>query len=86
MKDLKLLLCFVIRFTGQEENMEREDIKMLVEKWWDIYNDESLDYKNFHVHCGQKEDVHKKQQTLPQFFTELSEADVLQCGKAPSAA
>ena len=29
-----------------EENMEREDIKMLVKKWWDIYNDESLDYGN----------------------------------------
>lgn len=33
------------RYTGEEENMEREDIKMLVKKWWDIYNDESLDYK-----------------------------------------
>ena len=27
--------------------MEREDIKMLVKKWWDIYEDPSLDYKNF---------------------------------------
>lgn len=26
--------------------MEREDIKMLVKKWWDIYEDETLDYKN----------------------------------------
>ncbi|CBI39635.3 hypothetical protein VitviT2T_020803 [Vitis vinifera] len=34
------------KYTGQEENMEREDIKMLVKKWWDIYNDESLDYGN----------------------------------------
>ena len=25
--------------------MEREDIKMLVKKWWDIYNDDNLDYK-----------------------------------------
>ena len=25
--------------------MERDDIKMLVAKWWDIYNDESLDFK-----------------------------------------
>lgn len=25
--------------------MDREDIKMLVKKWWDVYNDESLDYK-----------------------------------------
>ena len=33
------------RYTGEEANMDREDIKMLVKKWWDIYNDESLDYK-----------------------------------------
>ncbi|CAN6169297.1 unnamed protein product [Urochloa humidicola] len=33
------------RYTGEEPNMDREDIKMLVAKWWDIFNDESLDYK-----------------------------------------
>ncbi|KAF8408255.1 hypothetical protein HHK36_007403 [Tetracentron sinense] len=33
------------RYTGKEFNMDREDIKMLVAKWWDIYNDESLDFK-----------------------------------------
>ncbi|RRT68200.1 hypothetical protein B296_00011073 [Ensete ventricosum] len=33
------------RFTGKEANMDREDIKMLVAKWWDIYNDDSLDFK-----------------------------------------
>ncbi|GFY88281.1 galactinol synthase 4 [Actinidia rufa] len=33
------------RYTGKEVNMEREDIKVLVAKWWDIYNDESLDLK-----------------------------------------
>jgi inositol 3-alpha-galactosyltransferase len=26
--------------------MDREDIKMFVSKWWDIYNDESLDLKD----------------------------------------
>ena len=26
--------------------MEREDTQMLVRKWWDIYNDKSLDYIN----------------------------------------
>ena len=25
--------------------MDREDIKVLVAKWWEIYNDESLDFK-----------------------------------------
>lgn len=29
--------------------MEREDIKMLVKKWWDIYEDESLDYNPLNV-------------------------------------
>ncbi|KAL8116803.1 hypothetical protein AgCh_023097 [Apium graveolens] len=33
------------RYTGKEANMDREDIKMLVSKCWDIYNDESLDFK-----------------------------------------
>lgn len=33
------------RYTGEEVNMDREDIKMLVDKWWEIYNDETLDYK-----------------------------------------
>ncbi|GMH01599.1 hypothetical protein Nepgr_003438 [Nepenthes gracilis] len=33
------------RYTGKEANMDREDIKMLVKKWWDIYDDESLDFK-----------------------------------------
>ncbi|KAK4765200.1 hypothetical protein SAY86_026290 [Trapa natans] len=33
------------RYTGVETNMDREDIKLLVKKWWDIYDDESLDFK-----------------------------------------
>ena len=32
------------RYTGKEVNMDREDIQMLVAKWWDIYNDESLNF------------------------------------------
>ncbi|PIN08100.1 Glycosyl transferase, family 8 - glycogenin [Handroanthus impetiginosus] len=32
------------RFTGKEENMDRADIKTLVRKWWDIYNEEALDF------------------------------------------
>lgn len=34
------------RYTGEEENMQREDIKMLVKKWCEIYEDETLDYEN----------------------------------------
>jgi inositol 3-alpha-galactosyltransferase len=32
------------RYTGKEPNMEREDVRALVAKWWDIFDDESLDY------------------------------------------
>eukprot|EP00249_Psilotum_nudum_P014703 c24958_g1_i1 orf=694-1758(+) len=32
------------RYTGEEINMDRDDIKMLVRRWWDIYNDKTLDY------------------------------------------
>ncbi|KAI4310919.1 hypothetical protein MLD38_035864 [Melastoma candidum] len=32
------------RYTGKEENMDREDIKELVKKWREIYEDETLDY------------------------------------------
>ncbi|KAL8218314.1 hypothetical protein R6Q57_021687 [Mikania cordata] len=32
------------RFTRKDKNMDREDVKMLLDKWWDIYNDESLDF------------------------------------------
>ncbi|KAG6573737.1 galactinol synthase 1-like [Cucurbita moschata] len=34
------------RYTGKEANMDRDDIKKLVAKWWDIYNDTSLDLKS----------------------------------------
>jgi inositol 3-alpha-galactosyltransferase len=33
------------KYTGKEANMGRGDIKMLVRKWWDVYNDETLDFK-----------------------------------------
>lgn len=68
------------RFTGKEENMEREDIKMLVKKWWDVYDDESLDYKN--IQSNGDGDVRKE--TL---VAALSEATgVIHYTTAPSAA
>ncbi|KAF7154721.1 hypothetical protein RHSIM_Rhsim01G0130000 [Rhododendron simsii] len=33
------------RYNGKGKYMDREDIRMPVNKWWDIYNDESLNYK-----------------------------------------
>ncbi|KAB2621664.1 galactinol synthase 2 [Pyrus ussuriensis x Pyrus communis] len=66
------------RYTGKEENMEREDIKMLVKKWWDIYDDESLDYKNTVV--STEADVQPFKEAA------LSEAGVPDFATAPSAA
>lgn len=56
--------------------MEREDIRMLVKKWWDIYDDESLDYKNFASNFI----------AHPLIFKALSEAGVVDQNDAPSAA
>uniref|UniRef100_J3MPB4 Hexosyltransferase n=2 Tax=Oryza brachyantha TaxID=4533 RepID=J3MPB4_ORYBR len=64
------------RFTGKEENMEREDIKMLVNKWWDIYNDESLDYKE----VVEEEDAGQPMRAA------LAEAGAVKYFPAPSAA
>ncbi|GAB2230622.1 hypothetical protein Droror1_Dr00014901 [Drosera rotundifolia] len=33
------------RYTRKEQNMDRDDIKMLIKKWREIYHDSSLDYK-----------------------------------------
>uniref|UniRef100_A0A2N9HS32 Hexosyltransferase n=1 Tax=Fagus sylvatica TaxID=28930 RepID=A0A2N9HS32_FAGSY len=63
------------RYTGKEENMQREDIKMLVKKWWDIYEDESLDLKNVTA-------VSKAQPVIQA----LQEADVVDDIEASSAA
>ncbi|GKV01451.1 hypothetical protein SLEP1_g14002 [Rubroshorea leprosula] len=59
------------RFTGIEQNMDREDIKMLVNKWWDIYIDESLDYNNY-VASGEDEVVSRQP-----FLAVLSEAGIV---------
>ncbi|KAJ0112729.1 hypothetical protein Patl1_00833 [Pistacia atlantica] len=70
------------RYTGKEENMQREDIKMLVQKWWDIYNDESLDYKKPIAGVdGETEPVN-----LQPFIDALSNAGAVQLVTAPSAA
>ncbi|EXB55994.1 hypothetical protein L484_018780 [Morus notabilis] len=72
------------RYTGKEENMEREDIKMLVKKWWDIYNDESLDYKKS-VGVGATQNDAEPVNMQP-FLAALSEAGAVKYVTAPSAA
>ncbi|CAI0459566.1 unnamed protein product [Linum tenue] len=72
------------RYTGKEENMEREDIKMLVKKWWEIYEDESLDYGNW---VGSEAAVVDPEAVNVQpFLAALSEAGVVHYVTAPSAA
>ncbi|VFQ60611.1 unnamed protein product [Cuscuta campestris] len=34
------------RYTGKEDQMGRDEIKVLVNMWWDIYNEPSLDYNS----------------------------------------
>lgn len=63
------------RFTGKEQNMDREDIKILVKKWWDIYEDETLDYNNNNNHVK-----------VERFTAALMEAGGVNFVPAPSAA
>ncbi|KAL5700749.1 inositol 3-alpha-galactosyltransferase [Ranunculus cassubicifolius] len=69
------------RYTGKEENMDRDDIKMLVKKWWEIYEDESLNYKKTLV----AEEGLKKKKRQP-FLAAMSEAGLVRYIRAPSAA
>ncbi|KAB1201342.1 Galactinol synthase 2 [Morella rubra] len=72
------------RYTGEEVNMDREDIKILVKKWWDIYDDESLDYKN--TVASRNAEAGAEQRNLQAFLEALSEVGVVPCVTAPSAA
>ncbi|XVE65475.1 hypothetical protein DITRI_Ditri08aG0002800 [Diplodiscus trichospermus] len=69
------------RYTGKEENMDREDIELLVKKWWDIYEDEALDYKNI-TGMGEAGKVG----SLISTFTEDHGVVEHQLSNAPSAA
>ncbi|XP_011019276.1 PREDICTED: galactinol synthase 2-like [Populus euphratica] len=66
------------RYTGKEENMDREDIKVLVKKWWEIYEDESLDFKNATVPVAQEK--------LGPLIEALTEDGVVNHMNIPSAA
>ncbi|KAG5623459.1 hypothetical protein H5410_008677 [Solanum commersonii] len=70
------------RYTGKEENMDREDLKMLIKKWWDIYDDISLDYKNSNVVMAAVDG----EVEADKFMAALSEAGAVNYITAPSAA
>ncbi|KAJ4753710.1 Hexosyltransferase [Rhynchospora pubera] len=71
------------RYTGKEPNMDREDIKMLVKKWWDIYNDTSLDYKPSPTTTPATMGLEKQPSLLA---AALQEAGKIKYVTAPSAA
>lgn len=60
--------------------MDREDIKMLVKKWCDIYNDSTLDYKPTPPVMG----LEKQPSSL--LAAALQEAGAIKYVTAPSAA
>lgn len=60
--------------------MQREDIKMLVDKWWDVYVDESLDYINVDASKNAAGDDQKESVAV------LSDAGNAHYVTAPSAA
>lgn len=59
--------------------MDREDIKMLVKKWWDIYEDEALDLKK-------PAPENLILQPFMAALSEAAEADMADHRSAPSAA
>ncbi|KAK4406901.1 Galactinol synthase 1 [Sesamum angolense] len=73
------------RYTGKEDNMQREDIKMLVKKWWDVYNDDTLDYKKPVVHNDGAMESGALQPLIAAAMTEAN-APAVKYVAAPSAA
>lgn len=73
------------RFTGKEANMDREDINALVKKWWDIYNDETLDLKGLPSLSPDDDDEVEAVAKKP-LRAALAEAGTVKYVTAPSAA
>ncbi|XP_042385806.1 galactinol synthase 1-like [Zingiber officinale] len=74
------------RYTGKEANMDREDIKMLVSKWWEVYNDESLDCKVPAIAAVPEEATEAEEVKQPLMSAALSKVGEVKVIKAPSAA
>lgn len=68
--------------------MDREDIKMLVNKWWEIYNDKTLDYKKRTTMMINDYGVvmPAEPMNMGPFIAALSEAGRVEYVTAPSAA
>lgn len=64
--------------------MDREDIKILVRNWWDIYNDESLDFKGLPALAADDEELEAA--AKKPLRAALAEAGTVKYVTAPSAA
>ena len=70
--------------------MDREDIKKLIQMWWDIYDDKSLDYENEDDENETEHEIEKmkiigEEAKLGPFVTALAGTAIHQ-NTAPSAA
>ncbi|EAZ26716.1 hypothetical protein OsJ_10624 [Oryza sativa Japonica Group] len=74
------------RYTGKEANMDREDIKMLVKKWWDVYNDGSLDFKGLPPIAAADDADEVEAAAKKPLRAALAEARTVKYVTAPSAA
>ena len=63
--------------------MEREDIKEVVRKWWEIYEDDTLDYKKSLKDHDQEKKEKPSQEAL---LTAMREAGLVPIRAAPRAA
>lgn len=66
--------------------MDREDIKILVKRWWDVYNDTSLDYKGAAATEGVVVPAAAEEERKQPLLAALSEAGAIKYVTAPSAA
>ena len=60
--------------------MEREDIKEVVRKWWEIYEDDTLDYKK------SLKDHDQEKPSQEALLTAMREAGLVPIRAAPRAA
>ncbi|CAN4113358.1 unnamed protein product [Withania somnifera] len=74
------------RYTRKEENMQREDITSLMKKWWDIYNDESLDLNRPTGTNQVRSAAGAVNQLQPMIAAAMSQARAVKYVTAPSAA
>ncbi|WOH14247.1 hypothetical protein DCAR_0933764 [Daucus carota subsp. sativus] len=73
------------RYTGEEENMDRKDIKKLVKMWWDIYDDKSLDYKPTTIRALVNPEA-ETDDGVAEILVALSKAGIVNMVSAPRAA